>query len=187
MWTLLKPIALDEKLPYNGKDKAYKLGRQMPRTSRWLTRRGRLDEKPSNDGTKTPRPHTLSASKTHTVIDCQPRLIRWWTRKGDKAKREELSCILHVKISRLSSSFSINHCHSPIVFVSWMCCKKKKKKSNWQSNKALRRANIKKKSVCCVSHSCLTVTIVRFVFHVPPTKWMQFVWDLQTQHLPLRN
>ncbi len=38
-----------------------KLGRQMPRTSRWLTRRGCLDKRPSKDGTKTPRPPSLSS------------------------------------------------------------------------------------------------------------------------------
>ena len=44
--------------------------------------------------------------------------------KGNKAKREELSCLLHVKISRLSSSFSLDHCHSPIVLCHEWVAKK---------------------------------------------------------------
>ena len=95
----------------------------MPRTSRWLTRRGRLDEKPSNDGTKTPRPHTLSASKTHTVTDCQTRLIRWWTRKGNKVKREENSAVSSCHPQAFFKvSLSLSYSNS---IVSWMCCKKK--------------------------------------------------------------
>ena len=49
----MKPFALDEKLTYDGKDKAYKLREKLPRTRRWRTRRGRLDEKLSDDGIKT--------------------------------------------------------------------------------------------------------------------------------------
>jgi len=49
----LKPIALNEKLPYDGKNKAQKLRRQLPQTRRWLMRKGRLDKKPLDDRTKT--------------------------------------------------------------------------------------------------------------------------------------
>ena len=105
--------------------KRQSLGGQLPRARRWWTRRGRLDEKPSNDGMKTHNckhkaPPGLLLMKTCATVkhyvgfDClrTPRSRRQWTRMGNKVKREELGCLYHENNSRLLHSIN---CHNHIV------------------------------------------------------------------------
>jgi hypothetical protein len=123
-WTLLKPIAQGKKLPDGGKDRAWE-GGQLP----WA-RRGCLDEKPSNNGMKMlncmhKAPAELFLTKMCATVKHYegsdwlrtPHSRRWWTRMGNKVKREKLRCFYHeLKFLGFFNLSILSKCYNHNVF-----------------------------------------------------------------------